>query len=467
MDSAVDEPQAAAAVLHVVAVPYPGHGHINPMLNLCKAVAEKSSDGIHITFVVTEEWLDLIGSMTKPQNISFAAIPNVVPSERVRGRDVFGFAMAVLTNMGDPFDQLLELLRLRPALIIADAFLPWAADVAGRRNIPVAYLWTMSASVYTLFHHFDLLVQNGHFPLHLSSVNGPSGMVDYIPGLAPSRVEDLPSIIRDQEMASVFLEVWPQESKVKHLIFTSIYHLESQAFDAFKHKVAFSIYNIGPATSFFKAKAATTINSATDPTSDTDACYLKWLDLQSPDSVLYVSLGSYLSVSAVQMDEIIAGLNKSGVRFMLVTRNGLQESCVGNGLVVKWCDQVSVLSHPCVGGFWSHCGWNSTKEAVLTGVPVLAFPIVMDQLLNAKMIVEDWRIGWRVKREEFGNVDCLAKRDDIADLVRRFMDMESPERKELSRNARELRKASEREFADGGLFLSNVEEFTKSILQDR
>lgn len=357
-----------------------------------------------------------------PPNIRFAAIPNVVPSERVRGRDVFGFAIAVLTNMGDPFEQLLELLQFRPALIIADAFLPWAANVAGRRNIPVALLWTMSASVYTLFYHFDLLVQNGHFPLQLSSVNGLNGIVDYIPGLAPSRVADLPSIIRDQEMASVFLKVQPQESKAKYLIFTSIYHLESQAFDAFKQKVAFSIYNIGPATSFFKSKAMTTINSANDK-SDTNASYLKWLNLQSPDSVLYVSLGSFLSVSAAQMDEIVAGLNKSGVRFLLVTRNEtnrLQEICGDDGLVVEWCEQMSVLCHPCVGGFWSHCGWNSTKEAVLAGVPVLAFPILMDQLLNAKMIVEDWRIGWRVKTEEFGDEDCLAKRDDIGDLVRRF-----------------------------------------------
>lgn len=45
--------------------------------------------------------------------------------------------------------------------------------------------------------------------------------------------------------------------------------------------------------------------------------------------------------------------------------------------------------------------------------------------------------------------------------------MENPERKELSRNARNLREACEREFADGGSFQSNVEEFTKSILHDR
>ncbi|XP_073294293.1 UDP-glycosyltransferase 87A2-like [Primulina huaijiensis] len=205
------------------------------------------------------------------------------------------------------------------------------------------------------------------------------GIVDCIPGLAPSRVADLPSIIRDQEMASAFLKVQPQESKAKYLIFTAIYHLESQAFDAFEQK--------------------------------------------------------FLPRFAAQMDDIVTGLNKRGVPFLLVMQNEtnyrLQEICGDNGLFVEWCDQVSVLCHPRVGWFWSHCGWNSTKEAVLAAVLLLAFPIVMDQLLNANMIIEDWRIGWRVKRDEYGDDDCLAKRDDIADLVWRFMEMESPERKEL------------------------------------
>ncbi|KAL0459911.1 UNVERIFIED_CONTAM: UDP-glycosyltransferase 87A2 [Sesamum latifolium] len=110
---------------HVVAMPFPGRGHINPMLNLCKLVAESSGD-IFITVVVTEEWLGFIGSMDKPPNISFAAIPNVVPSELVRSDDVYGFAMAVMTKMEEPFERFLDELRLPPPVfIIADGFLPW------------------------------------------------------------------------------------------------------------------------------------------------------------------------------------------------------------------------------------------------------------------------------------------------------------------------------------------------------
>ncbi|KAL0436163.1 UNVERIFIED_CONTAM: UDP-glycosyltransferase 87A2 [Sesamum radiatum] len=370
---------------HVVAMPYPGRGHINPMLNLCKLVAESSGD-IFITIVLTEEWLGFIGSMDKPPNISFAAIPNVVPSELVRSDDVYGFAMAVLTKMEEPFDRLLDELRLPPPVfIIADGFLPWAAEVAGRRNIPLAYMWPMSASVYTVFYHVDLLVQNGHFPVDLS-VNGDA-VVDYIPGLSPVRLADLPTIMRDQETALMFQKVLPNESKAKFLVFTSIYALESQVLDALKQKSIFSIYNIGPATSYFKLKQIST--------STTIDNYLKWLDSQPPSSVLYVSLGSFLSVSKTQAEEIALGLRRSGIRFLWVARHEtshLQEMCGEKGLVVEWCRQLEVLCHPSVGGYWSHCGWNSTKEAVLAGVPMLTSPILMDQLPNAKAM----EIGWRV-----------------------------------------------------------------------
>ncbi|KAK4492197.1 hypothetical protein RD792_002996 [Penstemon davidsonii] len=505
------------APCHVVAMPYPGRGHINPMLDLCTALAENIGE-ILVTFVVTEEWLGLIGSVSKPPNISFATIPNVVPSEKVRGDDNRGFAMAVMSKMEEPFDRLLGDLELKPAVIIAGAFLHWAANVANRRNIPLAYMWTMSASVYTIFYHFDLLVQNGHFPVNLSVVitsnvdvpdfvppplnpiavyrsvvpispadqamlriqaplrqilsdysfprvevplNGDD-IVDYIPGLPPLLVADLPQIIRDQESISALLKIIPQESKSNYLLFSSIYELESQVFDILKKKSAFSIYNISPATSYSKVK--NTINNS----NKNDENIFKWLNLQSPNSVLYISQGSFRSVSRTHMDEIAIGLCSSGVRFLWIARNEttrLQEICGEKGLVVDWCDQLSVLCHSSVGGFWTHCGWNSTKEALLAGVPMLTLPIGMDQVTNAKAIVEDWRVGWRVKRE-FDEGD-LMRMGEIKELLLRFMDLESLERKEISRNARELQKICEREFADGQSFQINLNGFTKSILQHR
>ena len=152
---------------HVVAMAVPGRGHINPMMNFCKLLASRRDD-VLITFVVTEEWLGLIGSDSKPDNIRFGTIPNVTPSERVRATNLLGFLEAVMTKMEDPFEQLLKRLETPVTTILADTFLFWAVSVGNRMSIPVASFFPMSASVFSMFHHFDLLVQNGHHPIDIS-----------------------------------------------------------------------------------------------------------------------------------------------------------------------------------------------------------------------------------------------------------------------------------------------------------
>lgn len=166
MDSGNGEPTAAC---HVVAIPYPGRGHVNPMMNLCKLLTSRQDD-ILITFVVTEEWLDLIGSDNKSDRVRFATIPNVIPSERNRAADFPGFIEAVSTKLEAPFVQLLD--RLEPPVnaIIADTHVMCAFVVGNRRNIPAASFWPMPATVLSVFRHFDLLVQNQHYPVDVSGI---------------------------------------------------------------------------------------------------------------------------------------------------------------------------------------------------------------------------------------------------------------------------------------------------------
>ena len=86
---------------HVVAIPYPGRGHVNPLMNFCNILASKKPDTL-ITFVVTEEWLGFISSSSNssPSNLQFGSIPNVIPSELVRNAYPIGFIEATLTKDG-------------------------------------------------------------------------------------------------------------------------------------------------------------------------------------------------------------------------------------------------------------------------------------------------------------------------------------------------------------------------------
>ncbi|KAG5621796.1 hypothetical protein H5410_007014, partial [Solanum commersonii] len=162
------------------------------------------------------------------------------------------------------------------------------------------------------------------------------------------------------------------------------------------------------------------------------------------------------------LDEIIAGVHSSGVRTFWVARETssllITDGIGKRGIVVPWCDQLRVLCHPSVGGFWSHCGWNSTKEGAFAGVPFLTFPIVADQFTNSKQIVEDWKIGWRVNKES----ENLVKRDEIALLVQSFMDLDSYHGREMRKRAMGIRKIFQ-ESIEGGAIQGNINKFIRDI----
>jgi UDP:flavonoid glycosyltransferase YjiC (YdhE family) len=127
--------------------------------------------------------------------------------------------------------------------------------------------------------------------------------------------------------------------------------------------------------------------------------YMEWLDAKPARSVVYVSFGSMSAASKRQKAEMKRGLAASGQSYLWVVRKDSRDENDDSGddkrsMVVEWCDQVRVLSHPAVGCFVTHCGWNSTLESVACGAPVIAVPQWSDQDTNARLVVE-WGIGVR------------------------------------------------------------------------
>ncbi|XP_010032964.2 UDP-glycosyltransferase 87A1 [Eucalyptus grandis] len=432
---------AAAGSLHLVAMPYPGRGHVNSMMNFCKILSSRVPD-IAITFVVTEEWLGFIGSEPKPANISFAAIPNVLPSELVRAQHYSEFVEAVFTKMGDPCEELLDRLRPVPTLILADTWLKWAVRAGNRRNIPVASFWPMAAWGFSVLCHFHLLEQHGHFPVDLSEKGDER--VNYIPGLPPTRLADLLHSGSNNPVLQHFLDAFKIVREAKYLLLATVYEVDYPAVDVVKASLSIPVYTIGPAIP---------LSQPADDSCLYDADYLKWLDCQPSNSVLYISLGSFFSVSSSKMDEIAGCLRDSGVRFLWVAReeaSRLTELCGDRGIVVPWCDQLRVLTHSSVGGFWTHCGWNSILEAVFMGVPMLTYPIAMDQGRNASLVVEDWKVGWRVGT-------------GITELVRKFMDLEDDESREIRRQAKHLQEVFRQAIGKDGSTETNINSFIRDI----
>ncbi|KAL5707432.1 7-deoxyloganetin glucosyltransferase [Ranunculus cassubicifolius] len=443
---------------HLVAIPYPGRGHINPMMNLCKLLVAKHPN-LAITFIVTEEWLGFLVPTPKPETVTFKTIPNVIPSELIRASIFPEFVKAVYTKMESPVEELLNELEqedVPPVLgIVADTYVPWAVALGNRRNIPVVSLWTMSPSVFSVFYHFDLVIKNGHFPADLSERGNE--IVDYIPGVASTRLADLPTIFSGtgKQVLDDVLYAISCSKKARSIMFTSFEELELQVITSLKNILQVPVYSVGPLIPH------TTLDStANDNLED----YFGWLDSQPAESVLYISLGSFLSVSREQMEEIIQGIRESGVRYLWVARGDtsrIQEACGDMGLVVSWCDQLKVLCHSSIGGFWTPCGWNSTLEGVYAGVPMLTFPIFYDQAPDQRLIVEVWKIGMKVKK---ASTDILVGRKEISKIVQRFMDLDGTESAEMRRNSSEIKEKCRQALAEGGSSQANLNAFYKRFL---
>ncbi|KAK1577517.1 hypothetical protein Q3G72_022424 [Acer saccharum] len=181
-------------------------------------------------------------------------------------------------------------------------------------------------------------------------------------------------------------------------------------------------------------------------------------------------MGSSYSLSSAQTDEMAAGLISSGVRFLWVGRENsfrLQEACSGHelGLVVPWCDQMRVLRHSSVGGFLTHSGLSSTFEAGFFGVPMLSFPLAGDQFPNSKLVVEDWKVGWRLRELGVGN-GMITSREAIAKTVHKFMDINGSERRELTERSKRFQEIVKGATSSkGGSSDANLDAFIKDITQ--
>lgn len=286
--------------------------------------------------------------------------------------------------------------------------------------------------------------------------------MDYIPGISSTRLADFPlndDSSKSKRMMQMSLKGFKWIHKAQYLLFTSIYELEPQAIDIIKSKLSLPIYTIGPTIPYFS------LNKKNNLKTNAYHSYIEWLDSQPNGSVLYIAQGSFSSASSAQIDEIAIALCESNVRFLWVARNEtsrLKKICGHMGLVLEWCDQLRVLSHSSIGGFWSHCGWNSIKESVLAGVPFLTFPINLDQPFNSKMIVEDWKVGLRVKEDFKG--DILVKKCEIVRMVCKFMDLDSDFTRDIRETSRKVKNICLDAIGNGGSADTDLNAFIADIV---
>jgi hypothetical protein len=262
------------------------------------------------------------------------------------------------------------------------------------------------------------------------------------------RLKDLPSFIRttdpDDIMLNFAMVEGERSQKASAIIFNTFDALEHQVLDALS-SIFPPIYSIGPLQLLLNQIPDNDLKSiGSNLWKEEDGC-LEWLDKKVPNSVVYVNFGSLIVLTSDQLIEFAWGLANSNQTFLWIIRPDLVEGDSAilppeflveieeRGLLASWCPQEQVLSHPSIGGFLTHSGWNSTIESVCGGVPIISWPFFADQQTNCRYSCNEWGIGMEI--------EGAVKRREIESIVRELMVGEKG--KELKKKAVDWEKLAE------------------------
>lgn len=296
-----------------------------------------------------------------------------------------------------------------------------------------------------------------------------------IPSLPELKLGDLPSAFTDTEEAlQIYLHQLDGLSDVSWVLANTFYELEAETIDLMTSRFGVPFSSIGPCipSAFVDGRNPHDARVGADPWKATDKVQ-EWLDRKPPSSVVYISFGSITVINPQQIHELALGIESSQQNFLWVIRPppghdditeffpaGFAEKTQGRGLVVSWCVQLDVLSHPTVAAFMSHCGWNSTLEALSLGVPVLTLGVWTDQTTNSKFLADVWKAGVRMRKGEDGTVG----RDEIERCMRMTVDKTSKAGEEVRKNAVKWKQLAKSAMNEGGSSDTNLNKFVEDVV---
>ncbi|KAF9602406.1 hypothetical protein IFM89_027535 [Coptis chinensis] len=467
----------------LVLYPTPAIGHLISMVELGKFIL-KTYPSFSITILISTppynagSTTPYINKVAQTTPIHFHHLPDVT-----------------LETFNSPHHETLtfELLRLNNPLVhqalvtisqtsnikalVMDMFCAIALQVSNELNIPTYFFYTSGLAALALLLYFPTLHQT--YTQHFKDLKNT--LLDVPAGIPSILATDMPKpmLDRNDKAYEQFLYCTMNMPKAQGIIVNSFDSLEPRALKALRDGLCVKngstppLYCMGP------------LIADRDGNKGSGAVVhecLSWLDEQPSRSVVFLCFGSLGLFSEAQIKEIAIGLEKSEQRFLWVVRSpptddknkrflappepdldvllpqGFLDRTKDRGLVVKsWAPQVEVLGRESVGGFVSHCGWNSVLEAVCAGVPMVAWPLYAEQRINRVFLVEELKLALPMVENEDGFVSA----GEIEKRVKQLMDSE--EGKVIREQALRMCEGAKAALSEGGSSLRALNELVELL----
>ncbi|XVE90457.1 hypothetical protein DITRI_Ditri20bG0079400 [Diplodiscus trichospermus] len=476
--------------LHFVLFPFMAQGHMIPMIDFARLLAQQ---GMIITIVTTPRnaaWLKPIldraiesGLSIRVVELPFPCVESGLPEgcENFDMLPSLGLALKFFqaaNKLQEPVQKLLDEIRPRPSCIISDPLLTFALNIAELFQIPRVVFYGVSC--------FCLLcIYNSHLSKIYGRITSESQYFS-LPNM-PDKVEftksQLPMVLNDGKMKE-FCEQTVETDLASYGVVINIFaELEPEYVREYRKARGYKVWCIGPVSLCNKDRLDKSVRGK-KASVDENQCQ-RWLDSQKPGSVIYACLGSISDMIPSQLIELGLGLEVSNRPFIWVMRgttaseevekwiieDGFEERTKGRGLMIRgWAPQVMILSHRTIGGFLTHCGWNSTIEAITAGVPLITWPLFGDQFCNEKLVVQLLQIGVRIGVKdsltwgEEAKVGVVVKKEDVKNAIERLME-QGEEGEGRRKRAKKLGEMAEKALQAGGSSHLNITQFIQDIMQ--
>uniref|UniRef100_A0A453P558 Glycosyltransferase n=1 Tax=Aegilops tauschii subsp. strangulata TaxID=200361 RepID=A0A453P558_AEGTS len=432
----------------VVLVPFPAQGHVTPMLQLARALVAR---GVAATVAVPDFVHRRMGSVDAVGGVALASIPSGIPDDDEEPPGFASIAHAMEHHMPAHLEQTLARGQAPgargTACLIVDVLASWAVPVASRCGVPVVGFWPAMLATFGVVAAIPELLSKGFISdcdeakADLQIANnlrvvpedlqlGTKELLPWLVGCAASQ----------KSRFAFWLQILQRAKSLRCLLVNS-FPGEAAEEGSRQHGAprGLRILQVGPLLTDGLLDNPHELPAENPSMWQADGSCMDWLDQQRAGSVIYVSFGSWVApIGPVKISELAHGLEATGRPFLWVLKNdpswraglpsGYLETVSGRGKVVSWAPQGGVLSHEAVGCYLTHCGWNSTLEAIQHGVRLLCYPVSGDQFINSAFIVKMWEIGIRLRS---------SGRGDVKDYIERILEGEDGRR--LQEKMNELR----------------------------
>ncbi|XP_061367895.1 abscisate beta-glucosyltransferase-like [Gastrolobium bilobum] len=455
--------------------PFVGGGHLIPMIDTARVFASHGAISTIITPPLPSNTLQFQNSIKRDQQ---SGLPITIHSLKLNDPehahiDMFGGPMVDTSVLLEPLRQFL--VEHRPDCIVIDMFHRWAGDIVSELEIP--------RLVFTGNGCFSRCVHENirrHVKLENLSSDSEPFLVPGLPHTIEMTMSQLPIFMRNP---SQFPDRMKQmEEKSFGTVINSFYDLEPAYADYIRNELGKKAWLVGP-VSLCNRNSEDKAERGKLSTMDEKS----WLNSKEPNSVLYVSFGSLAQLPQEQLKEIAYGLEASDHSFIWVVGkilnsskteetgsenwlpNGFEQRMKesNKGLIIRgWAPQLLILEHAAIGGFMTHCGWNSTLEGVSAGVPMITWPLTAEQFSNEKLITNVLRIGVQVGSREWVSWDSEWKefvgREKVELAVKKLM-VKSEEAEEMRKRVKEIAGNATRAVEEGGTSYNDVDALIQEL----